>query len=1055
LIAGRKYAWRVRVIDEEGITSFKNDGYSEVYWFKYGKECKAPELKIEKVEATKVHLRWNPSQLQNEFTIQYKAEKQKDDIWYSYQTDYLSAVISKLKPNTTYIFRINGVCGIQESDFSRPIKATTAEDLYFECGAKAAKESITNYERMMNLVRGDRIQAGDFEVEIHYAEGKNGVFRGKGFVRVPMFGFIKLEADLEDIIVNTDYQLIGGRVRSGYNLNNNLVVSMGDLYNNLNPLMKSDKNPFPEAVDENISINDSIIEIKILGDRIEILTVDGNRKEITLDRGKVIGITAGNQQIVVDSNSNNIYVQSNKDGKSPNKGRNIKEALEGEKKIVVTFENSENSVYGFDKAGDAALAGNYKKGKLGNRDKYISWKSLENGKIDKIKSVIEGESADSVYFSRMSNTMVLSTKAGKSNERELLLTGNGDMEEDVLYAWYTYKLQKNDTVEEDIYYAGEINLVSYEKKRVKVCLVGVNGSVVPEASYVEKELNKIYSQAVVEWEVVTIKEAFNVNLMAGGKKIDNTDVNNKMDYTDEMKKVIREFKKTEVYDKKSYYLFFFDEVVDARIKGYMPLGGRFGFIFKYKQGVYEYIRTIAHELGHGVFHLRHTFSVNNIYQQSQGTTNNLMDYVSADKAHIAIELKKYQWDYIHDPQTILFAWTEEEEEGAMVATSDECWAKGKENWKKYPVHKALNKKKLDCDAICSYQYNHSCDLWRTYYHLVNGNILMETQQFKDNKCTESPEDIILVYHLYIADLNEWFEVDINTFEDNCLSCDLNFIATEITKLVGKTIGRYVLPIEDFYILLEGKDFDGNQSSRVIAGSFLFIEFIPGGKILKPVTKGLKASTKATIKGTRKIYKLVKGTKVVVGEFADDILKPAKWIDGSVDEVIETLDDVSYITKEGKEAKGSVQVVKKGDDIGFRQVLNTIDDFWEKIPAQYRKQVQESFEEGTVQLKYADEELILYRHISQDGAEKSFWYVRTIQSPQNARKFYALPSANNADWVVKVKVKKGTPFIEEKVASQVGNEGFGSYATGGGTQLYFLQEYFDDIQVVEKFVNPIK
>jgi len=42
-----------------------------------------------------------------------------------------------------------------------------------------------------------------------------------------------------------------------------------------------------------------------------------------------------------------------------------------------------------------------------------------------------------------------------------------------------------------------------------------------------------------------------------------------------------------------------------------------------------------------------------------------MDYVSTNKAHIAIELKKYQWDYIHNPQTILFAWAEEEEEAAM------------------------------------------------------------------------------------------------------------------------------------------------------------------------------------------------------------------------------------------------------------------------------------------------------------------------------------------------------------------------------------------------------
>jgi len=40
-----------------------------------------------------------------------------------------------------------------------------------------------------------------------------------------------------------------------------------------------------------------------------------------------------------------------------------------------------------------------------------------------------------------------------------------------------------------------------------------------------------------------------------------------------------------------------------------------------------------------------------------------MDYVSTDKDYTAIELKKYQWDYIHNPQPMLFAWAEEEEEG--------------------------------------------------------------------------------------------------------------------------------------------------------------------------------------------------------------------------------------------------------------------------------------------------------------------------------------------------------------------------------------------------------
>ncbi|MEM4326156.1 MAG: hypothetical protein QXU40_02550 [Candidatus Pacearchaeota archaeon] len=80
-----------------------------------------------------------------------------------------------------------------------------------------------------------------------------------------------------------------------------------------------------------------------------------------------------------------------------------------------------------------------------------------------------------------------------------------------------------------------------------------------------------------------------------------------------------------------------------------------------------YDRIISHELGHGVYRLRHVFSEENRYREEQGKTNNLMDYVPASRARDAVELKKYQWDYIHDPEIILFAWLEKEEEGAMLS----------------------------------------------------------------------------------------------------------------------------------------------------------------------------------------------------------------------------------------------------------------------------------------------------------------------------------------------------------------------------------------------------
>jgi hypothetical protein len=92
----------------------------------------------------------------------------------------------------------------------------------------------------------------------------------------------------------------------------------------------------------------------------------------------------------------------------------------------------------------------------------------------------------------------------------------------------------------------------------------------------------------------------------------------------------------------------------------MPINGQCGFVFLNNVSAEGVARVAAHELGHGAFRLYHTFSSDNRYILPEGTTDNLMDYNGGTA------LYKYQWDYIHDPQTLLFAWAEEEEEGAMI-----------------------------------------------------------------------------------------------------------------------------------------------------------------------------------------------------------------------------------------------------------------------------------------------------------------------------------------------------------------------------------------------------
>ncbi len=85
------------------------------------------------------------------------------------------------------------------------------------------------------------------------------------------------------------------------------------------------------------------------------------------------------------------------------------------------------------------------------------------------------------------------------------------------------------------------------------------------------------------------------------------------------------------------------------------------------------------------------------------------------------------------------------------------------------------------------------------------------------------------------------------------------------KEIGKSVGRYALPIEDLKIMIEGKDFDGQKASRWKAAGFLLLTVVPGSKGFKVVTrvasnagKWAKIVTSVTGKSVRLKARLVNG-----------------------------------------------------------------------------------------------------------------------------------------------------------------------------------------------------
>ncbi|HLG39815.1 MAG TPA: hypothetical protein VI461_09110, partial [Chitinophagaceae bacterium] len=134
-------------------------------------------------------------------------------------------------------------------------------------------------------------------------------------------------------------------------------------------------------------------------------------------------------------------------------------------------------------------------------------------------------------------------------------------------------------------------------------------------------------------------------------------------------------------------------------------------------------------------------------------------------------------------------------------------------------------------------------------------------------------------------------------------------------------------------------------------------------------------------------------------------------------------------------------------------IRTVEDYLAKIPAEYRTLVKEAFKDGLI-LKIPEEDIILIRHISANGNIRSGWYADEILSPSNARTLLALPNNNTAEYIVKMKIRKGTPYLYGDVASQIGNPDFGPYAVGGGTQYYFLRELYSNDDIISVIEGPV-
>lgn len=318
--------------------------------------------------------------------------------------------------------------------------------------------------------------------------------------------------------------------------------------------------------------------------------------------------------------------------------------------LKVIFSRADDTKYGFDEP-QTVLPQNYQQTEAGDK---VAWKALATGLPDNVVAASQGTGGiANATFKLGQNPQVPSPNTLADGQVQLTLIGKADGTIEEQLAYYP----NPDTSKTDLV-AGKLNVVSYDLVNKNLVLITVNATTTTLApNSLQTELNNIYSQGVVQW-TVNSTQSINVNGI-DENALDDGGSGLLSNYTEDMKKILRAYTADHAMVSDTYYLFLVKNATSQSKLGYMPRKKQAGFIFVDAHNNSDIVKSIAHELGHGAFHLKHTFS--EYPSLSQGVTENLMDYPAKTR------LDKWQWDHIHNPEGVLGLF-EGDDEGASLCT---------------------------------------------------------------------------------------------------------------------------------------------------------------------------------------------------------------------------------------------------------------------------------------------------------------------------------------------------------------------------------------------------
>ena len=663
LIPGRRYAWQVRarsLVNGEALTMFNNQGNSEVRSFRWGDACVAiTEVRAEALSGGRIRLRWEAPGTHSSYRVQYR--QRGTSRWYQQESFQPEAIITRLQPSTAYEYQVGGYCGSIAAGLSTLASVGTLEEIVpeYACGLPVPAPNQESASPLPQLRVGEVIQAADFSVTVTESSGQSGRFSGKGTVALPWLREAVAQVTFQEVQINEAYQLTAGElVVTGVALEvmpEELTDALAEVYDVVDQASEAVDRAEEklEAVDKALATAQEVYQ-----KAQEVIGEDRSSSEPESGTPAAeVPPANGGPAPAADGSGGNVNVADGSSGTSadsprPTAASEVQDSVD----VRVQFRPNANQAYGFDRKEYDALAADYPPTLINGETYSPAWKSVAAGRTDYVDAVVVAPDSSSVVvkFRTATGQSIAAQPGAKDSEQQLPVVGTTHETVDALSAYVVESDTAGDETETTV---GQLNVISYDELRQKVIVVPVNDAIAPDAVRLSQDLNAIYGAAVAHWEVV-IDDAFvaEAELLTG---LDEGESGLLASFPRPMRQFNRAFKRSRDIDKDAYYVFLVADVSSSRAgqsrRGFMPFKQQFGYIFT--EQVTNLSQTIAHELGHGAFRLRHPFDE---FGLAKGTTDNLMDYSEGTA------LYKYQWDNVHDPEAMV-GWLQDDDESAAVA----------------------------------------------------------------------------------------------------------------------------------------------------------------------------------------------------------------------------------------------------------------------------------------------------------------------------------------------------------------------------------------------------